>query len=42
MQKFCSLLAKEINSTFNNTHSQNVNLLKFGLVNLINKNEKQR
>lgn len=28
VQKFRSLLAKEINSTFNNIHSQNVNLLK--------------
>lgn len=37
VQKFRSLLAKEINSTFNNIHSQNVNLLKSGLVNLINK-----
>ncbi|MFL3877299.1 hypothetical protein wTkk_001234 [Wolbachia endosymbiont of Trichogramma kaykai] len=42
VQKFCSLLAKEINSTFNDTHSQNVNLLKSCLVNLINKKEKQR
>lgn len=41
VQKFRSLLAKEINSTFNNIHSQNVNLLKSGLVNLINKKEKQ-
>lgn len=31
VQKFRSLLAKEINSTFNNIHSQNVNLLKSGL-----------
>ncbi|WP_265031033.1 hypothetical protein [Wolbachia endosymbiont (group B) of Athalia cordata] len=37
VQKFRSLLAKEINSTFNNIHSQNVNLLKSCLVNLINK-----
>ncbi|WGJ61817.1 SPFH domain-containing protein [Wolbachia endosymbiont of Frankliniella intonsa] len=37
VQKFRILLAKEINSTFNNIHSQNVNLLKSGLVNLINK-----
>lgn len=37
VKKFRSLLAKEINSTFNNIHSQNVNLLKSGLVNLINK-----
>ncbi|WP_349967544.1 hypothetical protein [Wolbachia endosymbiont of Armadillidium arcangelii] len=37
VQKFRSLLAKEINSTFNNIHSQNINLLKSGLVNLINK-----
>ncbi len=31
VQKFRSLLAKEINSTFNNIHSQNVNLLKIRL-----------
>ncbi|WP_264336689.1 MULTISPECIES: hypothetical protein [unclassified Wolbachia] len=28
VQKFRSLLAKELNFTFNNIHSQNVNLLK--------------
>ncbi|BET31091.1 MULTISPECIES: ECH_0659 family protein [Wolbachia] len=32
VQKFRSLLAKELNSTFNNIHSQNVNLLKSSLV----------
>ncbi len=43
VQKFRSLLAKELNSVFNNIHSQNVNLLKSRLVeyaissNLINK-----
>ncbi|BET36052.1 MULTISPECIES: hypothetical protein [Wolbachia] len=31
VQKFRSLLAKELNFTFNNIHSQNVNLLKSGL-----------
>lgn len=31
VQKFRSLLAKELNSIFNNIHSQNVNLLKSGL-----------
>ncbi|MDX5543591.1 MAG: hypothetical protein O7148_04775 [Wolbachia endosymbiont of Andrena apicata] len=32
VQKFRSLLAKELNSIFNNIHSQNVNLLKSSLV----------
>ncbi len=32
VQKFHSLLAKELNSVFNNIHSQNVNLLKSRLV----------
>lgn len=31
VQKFRILLAKELNSIFNNIHSQNVNLLKSGL-----------
>lgn len=47
VQKFRSLLAKELNSVFNNIHSQNVNLLKSSLVeyaissNFIKKKEKQ-
>ncbi|WCR58196.1 ECH_0659 family protein [Wolbachia endosymbiont of Ctenocephalides felis wCfeJ] len=32
VQKFRGLLAKELNTIFNNIHSQNVNLLKSGLV----------
>jgi len=32
VQKFRSLLAKELNSVFNNIHSQNVNLLKSSLI----------
>ncbi len=32
VQKFRSLLAKELNSVFNNIHSQNVNLLESRLV----------
>ncbi len=32
VQKFRSLLAKELNSVFNNIHSQNVSLLKSRLV----------
>lgn len=32
VQRFRSLLAKELNSIFNNIHSQNVNLLKSSLI----------